>query len=779
MYKALCKPVLLIFLLVFSGTATCVAQTFDYALHPKLDFAIDDLKLELKIDPQEHLLEGRAEYGVTANIGGVDSLVLNAAHMDIENVQFDENPAQFRLENDSLFVGLSRASRKGQSYKLEITYKTKPVFGVHFEPSGTVWTSFLPLSTRHWLPVVDHPRVTFTTDITLTVPAGMTGLAPGEKVSEQIISVEEKRVQWKSRRPVPASAIWFAAGPFESEDATAGIKSIMVSGTGDPGSQIRQKLLKHTYQALNRVGDHLGVEYPFEMLNVVILDDHRWETKPYGAGVIYLFKNGGDFTAQLYRGIAAQYFGVYQREGQWSGAEAMNLHQTALLYSVFDTTATLASDSANPGAEVNPYKTFSAKRWNKWQRFYAAWRDTTWKEVVEQNIPALMRENGGIKSWHNYAEAWYRQSGQPWFHPPELVVEKDSAVSDSISYRVIYTYHEINGELTLSFHALGSVVTELVSLPLIQHTGGQADTLQVTFTGKEDSVLIHLDPAVSYVSIDASVKENLNLEEIKPIPFILNELRSADTPETKAAAARQLGRHSDNPDLQLAILDMLSREQAPGVRAALINSLGKITHGAAGTGQMFLDALKKDQAPVQKAAISALKHYRDNTQVTRALRSFALDTDSLTMFKLAVESLTATADSLSFSGFSQQVINQDSTGQRAIFVLKKLKGRGDNESIIKNLGILISDSYPYQVRSEALQMLAQIDKNKQRWENHIKDLLVDNDPRIRLLTVRAITNVEQLDGQSIFKERLLDEYDGRVFYEMQKPVDSGSSSSRK
>ncbi|MDX1586979.1 MAG: hypothetical protein R3222_09550, partial [Balneolaceae bacterium] len=117
------------------------AQEFDYEKYPRLNFNFTELSLDLTVNPESMELRGTAAYELSANIGGVDSLLLQASHMDIASVRINDNEAGFSLQNDSLIIRLPDSTIQGRSYSLGIDYSTVPKFGMLSNDVGTVWTS--------------------------------------------------------------------------------------------------------------------------------------------------------------------------------------------------------------------------------------------------------------------------------------------------------------------------------------------------------------------------------------------------------------------------------------------------------------------------------------------------------------------------------------------------------------------------------------------------------------------------------------------------------------
>lgn len=745
------------------------AQEFDFEKYPRLNFNFSQLTLDLTIDPENRGVKGSATYEMSANIGGVDSLVLQAAHMDIASVRINEEEASFTLHNDSLVVQLPDTTAPGKSYSVEVNYSTVPNFGILSNDLGTVWTSLLPRTHRHWFPSIDHPRVTFNSTISLTVPSGYQAIANGVKLEEEILDVEQVRYTYKTRNEIPATSLAFAVGRFDRNETTFGIKKISLnaeSGLWSAGE--RKSLLQDASQILGNAESLLGMEYPYERLNIVVLQDHFWETKSWGASAIFIYKNSGNLQTQLRRGIYGQWFGVYQREEQWAEADAMNLLQTALHYRLQDSATELSFSDVPSGNLSTVYNAFGPSTWNTFQENHHS-LEKNFITTVDENLSAILEWGEGVYEFKDYGEFWYRQTGQPVL---ELELGgsanggRQTSESDTVIYRVDYTQNADNIKLT--FEALRGGYKELVTLPLVQVSANGVDTLQVTFTGARDSVSINVPALVENVTITTGDRPNLILEQYKPASFLIYQLRNASSIKERIEAAAKLGYHSDDPDLQLAIKDFMNRELDPRVKAALLKSFGEITGGASGTEQVFLDALQNDNRDIKEAALTVLQNYPENEAVQQRVKEYAMSSDSLKSFKNATRIYSSISDSSAFDSFVSNMVRTDTAGHKAIFAIQELANRGNIDKAVRQAEFYISDVYDFKVRSAALRILLQHDHAPADWEARAQELLADSDPRIRFITVNGLPKVTGMEYRELIEGVIQDEYDQRVYEAMEE-----------
>lgn len=765
-----------ILLFLFLALATQIqAQSFDYQQYPKLDFSFTSLELDLGVQPQNLRIDGNAHYRLKANVSEADTVILYAAHLDISSASVNGKEADFMLHNDSLFVPLAKPTQAGDTLSLDVRYSGTTDFGLLKDERETVWTSLLPKAQRHWVPIIDNPRVALKTKFNISVPAGFRVWATGEKTGEKAASVDAMTYQFESKTPVPASALAFAIGHFNHATTNTENKQLnVISEKATTDSSRVRALAQSASQYLARLQDSLQVDYPYSQLNIVVLPDHHWETKSWGASTVFVYQNRGNLKAQLLRGLIGQWFGVYQREANWSYADAINLYQSMVYDAFSDTTVALKEADIPDSTTETIYDGFGIQRWNQWLRSWRQWTNAPLKTILSDSKTVVLKQLPSVISWNDYARFWYRKSGQPLFDMPGLPLVSDTAsestkqAADSVAYKVVYSLNESEGKLKLRFSATHGGYKKLTSIKAYEIYPNKTDTAEVTFTGVQDSVILNVEPMINTLRLDASAHPKLHLDEYKPASFLIYEFRNAKSADQRAEAARKLGYRADNPDLQLAIEDFMNKETEPKVKAALLSSLGDITQGAAGTEDTFLNALKSDNEQLRDAALMALQHFKDNTTVKDRVERVAINASNTELFKKATQVLTSIESPEQFNSFAGTITQRDSVGQRSVFVIQQLANMGQVGEAVNKAGLFTEGQFGYGIRSRALGILIQHDHTPADWLTRAKELLNDSDPRIRYLVVRGLQRNQNKEITDYLQAHIQDEYDARVHHKMRQ-----------
>ena len=743
-----------IVILVFTATQDCSVKDWDYEQNPKLTYDLNHLDLYMTIDPVNETVKGVATYSISAKIPAQTEVILHAAALEIDAVTFDGNEKEFLVSGDSLIIDLADTLSMTNESELAITWQGRSIYGTHKDRFGTMWSSLNPKSQRHWLPVYDHPRVAFSVDADITIPANLDVVFNGNLVSDQVTSTETKTVSWKVDTAIPATGLNFAVGKFESSEAQSGINKVRVFGeTGVVTGDEIQEILSEAIRSKRVLENELSFEYPWEALNVVILEDNFWDEKADAAGVIYLAKNRGALTTQLQRGLVAQWFGQYQRtENVTYQYEVFELiRKSAFNISGFESKEIGNSDSL-----------FSLSKWNELSRCCEI-EDPFLKNNIEQSLAGLIRKESGVVSGSFYKDHWYEQTGIP-FHLIDFEADKEPETPDNqkLVYGLDLEYDEINSTIIAYFTSVSGSGEDLQSLNVTVFTFNDSTTSEVTFTGGRDSAKIDVPATVENVRFSSG---STDIAEIGfgrfPVMFLLAQLRSSNV-EDRRLAASLLSYHTDNPDLQLALKDALNAETDVQTKANLLSTLGAFTAGATGTEIQFMQEVNSDHEEIQIAALKALANYKEDENVPGVIQQKMERTSSDEVFKVAKTSFLEVADLPRKISATRRLIQIDTTGARSLSLLKEIISTDTTTQSQQIAEELISFEFPYSTRIGALDLLLEHVEDGDYWGSKIVELSSDFDPRIRSKVLEGLKFLSETDAENIAEAVLLSEFDLRV-----------------
>ena len=753
----------LLVVLLFS-TVTVQAQTFDYEDRPGFDFRFQEADIQLKVNPDEDSLAGSVLYTLKANISGADTLQLDAPSIEIDSVRSQERSLNYTVSNENLKVAVSDSSEMGQQYRVEIFYRASPTFGLLKSSEGTMWTSLLPRSVSHWLPVKDHPRASMITTLTLDIPAQSTAFASGVNTDSEVLSTSRKKVTFRTSQPIPVTALSFGLGTFRQEGVSVGIKRInSYAETGSIETGTQRDLVNKAGEIIREIESITNVEYPYQRVHIALLNDHYWEQKSYGASTVFLYKNRGDWTSQLRRALYGQWYGVYKREEQWATSWPISWMQMALHRTVSDSAATIVAGKDEPALNSSTvYHKFSAAQWNQWQ---GASIDQNKQRISNQLVPVMLRNGAGVVSPDSFRSNWYQMSGQASIEMNDFLTsdaQNDQEISnDSLRIRVDYDISQGSNLLNLVFNTEDGTLQQPLTLPLNMMTSGGVQQAEITVSGSQDSASVNLPQGTRGVYLASPQGRSISLDEHKPVPFLLYQLRNGESTYAQKQAASSLGYHTDNPDLQLALNDLMQQQMAPAVEAALLRSYGKITDGADGTQQRFLEALQSNEPAIRLAALEVLGNYQDPS-VKQRIRSLAESNNNSQLSNQALQMYLQQADSVDALQFTNTLVQQDTSGSRAIVAIQALGSKGNAAQSVKLANYYIEPVYSYSVRRKALQILLKYDESTDSWKKRVTMLLNDYDPRVRFLTIQNLQEIPGIDAQNILSSHQDQEYDARV-----------------
>jgi len=346
---------------------------------------------------------------------------------------------------------------------------------------------------------------------------------------------------------------------------------------------------------------------------------------------------------------------------------------------------------------------------------------------------------------------------KPVFEEP--VVERVSA----FRYDVGMNIDEGANQATIRFTADGPAIDELVTVQVTQYTFTESVSSELTFTGAQDEIIISLKSGLENIELTVLNRDDIELDVEKPFMYWIYQLQNSESENQRLKAAVGLRQYADNPDLQLAILDMIRNESSAAVKAEILETLRMVTEGASGTAQLFVERVGQDQSlEVRATALKALGSYPGNDSVIRTLQSIIQSADIEELKIHAINSLAEVTETDQFASMVESLTVQESVLMQVPILLKALADKGEQEQAVQLSDTFLSAEFPYDVRVGALNLILEFDKSREGWQNRLEDLLTDKDPRIRYRSVSGLEYLSADEQNRLIEVRLLEEYDERV-----------------
>ncbi len=739
----------------FSLVQSCEDIQFDYDKHPYHPFDITHAELRLDINPENKLLSGQVSYTIKAKAIDLSVLSMHAAELSITELSVDGEASDFEVRGDTLDILFEEMISAGEEFELTIQWQSQSDYGLHKDHLGNMWSSMNPLAHRHWFPVFDHPREQFTVDAYLSIPLQMEVMFNGNLEETLAITENKKRVHYTTENEINATGIGFVVGDFLISEMTAGFTKVrLFHPAGEEHQALANSIIVEAARLKKEIEDELSFEYPHESLNMVVLPDNMWMERTHGTGTVYLFDRLGDPSHQLSRNVSKQWFGEYQYNEQYLHLEnegVNGLLPSALHFSI----------NQEPAPIQNPDSLWTIQHWNRWQAAFPDEQEA-FKNTLQESLTGLMRQSSGITAFETYAEYWYSRTGVSWFRPSPSLLDVSEAGEIHPTYELEVLYDEFDSELTLLFDLKQGTGENLYATKMVIHEFDKVQEQEITFTGEFDTLKIAIPETTEFITFNESEfpLDKLTIRKA-PLYFLLNQLRS-ERPENRIEAAKQLKLHRDNPDLQLALTDILNFEENPEVIAALYEALGALTNGASGTEEQFIRGLNNESEAIQLASIQALANYSGNEYVRSSLRSKLLRAGG-EIFQSSVQVYQQLAYTQELISTLSTLQRRDTVGVRTLYLISEADSLHYTEEARSIADEYSGSDHPIEIRKSALNFLENYDTDSSSWQDRLAALASDADPRIRFWAAEhAPRFLSSAAAVEFLESAMLNEMDPRV-----------------
>jgi aminopeptidase N len=190
---------------------------------PSLSFTITHMQLAVEPNLQDRSISCEQHLEITA-LHDIDAIELNAVELHIKTVVDEKTSSKldYRTLDDKLIIKLGVMLKEQERRSISISYAAKPRKGFYFiapdryypKKRFEAWTQGQTIESRHWYPCIDHPQLRFTTDISVSVPAGFIAISNGNLKNIEQHHDNKKTYHWSESHPHPAYLTSIVIGEY-------------------------------------------------------------------------------------------------------------------------------------------------------------------------------------------------------------------------------------------------------------------------------------------------------------------------------------------------------------------------------------------------------------------------------------------------------------------------------------------------------------------------------------------------------------------------------------
>lgn len=750
---------------------------------PSLLFTITHMRLEIEPDFQNLMISCQQRLSIMT-LQDADTIELDAAELQVEKIsaagRFD-----FRNLDDKIIVKLGRTLKEGSKIEIYISYTAKPRKGFYFvgpdkyypDKYQEAWTQGETTEARYWFPCIDHPRVKFSSEISVIVPIGFTAISNGKLLNVEKQN-EKQKYRWYETNPHPAYLTSVVVGKYtEIKDG----KNLYYY-VPPVKKQDAARSFGHTSEIVRFFEEYLGMNYPYEKYSQVTVQDFVYGGMENSScttltlDTLHDEKAHIDFTSDylISHELAHQWFGdlvtcsdwqhIWLNEGFATYCEALyweaSRGKDEFHYYVLQT-----ADDYLEEAKTRYTRPLVTK-------VYKHPDDLFDRHTYEKGgcVLHMMRHLVGDKYFRRSLKTYLQRFAKGNAETDDLRKVFELETSKSLQHFFDqWIFREGHPELIIDFHHDSHNAEirvkqlqpgEPFEFPLeleMSFANNRKKIYTFNVWDRESVFQIPVDDEVEYFSIDPEFKILKTISVKAPKEMLLKQLQEGDNVIKRVDAARALKDKSSDEVID-ALANSILHDKFWGVSVEAAKSLGSAKTSYA--YEALKDCLKVKHPKVRRAVVKAIGEFKkeESLELIRPLlqddesyfvRSEAAIAIGKTKSKVAIDILKEAAETTTF---------QNVVAQGAIAGLKEFTSD-------KEVAEFITEKSKYgnyhRIREAAVFALGRFADNPIVFD-HLKTLLTDKWFRVRINACRALADSELITAISDLTWVMENDLDHRV-----------------
>jgi aminopeptidase N len=737
---------------------------------PSLSFTISHMQLEIEPDLQGRTISCKQSLSIIT-LQDTDTIELDASELQINSISAAAwGRLDFRSLDDKLVVKLARTLREGSKIELDISYAAKPRRGFYFVAPDKfypakhleAWTQGETTEARYWFPCIDHPRVKFSSEISVIVPIGFTAISNGRLLKVEKGS-KKQIYHWSETSPHPAYLTSVVVGKYiEMKD-----DKNLYCYVPPEKKQDAPRSFEHTTEMVRFFEEYLATKYPYDRYSQVAVQDFVYggmensSCTTLTVDTLHDEKAHLDFTSDylVSHELAHQWFGdlvtcrdwqhIWLNEGfatycealYWEASRGKDEFQYYMMQTAddyFEEARTRYTRPIVTKVYKHPDDLFDRHTYEKsgcvlhMLRHYVG--DKYFRRSLRTYLQRFAHSNAETddlrkvfeletgKSLQQFFDQWIFREGHP-----ELKVDF-SQDNDIFQLKVKQSqageHFEFSLEVELAFVKGGK---KRYTFKILD----KENTFQIPVAAADDDL--------EWFSIDPEFKILKTIHVKAPKEMLLKQLQEGHTVIERAEAARALRDKSSDRVID-ALANAVLHEKFWGVAVEAAKALGAIRGGYA--YEALKNCLSVKQPKVRRVVVRALGEFKREESL-ELLKPVLQNDESYFVMSEAATAIGKTksrqAIAILKKAATETTTFQNVVAQGAIAGLKEFAGD-------KEIAEFITERSKYgnyhRVRETATFALGKFADNNPAVFDHLKTLLTDKWFRVRINVCRAFADAE-------------------------------------
>lgn len=283
------------------------------------------LKLHLSFEMEKGKVIGEVEEQFTVLQKEIDSLVLNAVRLNVEEVQLNGSNIRFTNTNKTLVLHFEPSLKWNTEHTIQIKYHAFPRKGLYFigwkdstnRSRKQIWTQGQGINNRHWIPMFDEKNDKLITEVIVDFDEDYQVLSNGKKLKEKKLGNGLKQWHYKISNPHASYLIMLGIGKYDIEKrkSASGVEMNLYYYP-DQAEQIKPTY-EHSVRMFDYFEKEIGVPYPWSVYSQIPVQDFMYGAMENTTATLF-----GDFYLIDQRGFLDRNYvrvNAHELAHQWFG----------------------------------------------------------------------------------------------------------------------------------------------------------------------------------------------------------------------------------------------------------------------------------------------------------------------------------------------------------------------------------------------------------------------------------------------------------------------------